>query len=145
MPPGFLWGGSPEPGRAPSPGSRGINESQKADESVGCGTGVPPHKIRSAEARSSMILLWILVVPLAAGGMSLAVNRRAAMEKINLSAFALVLALAGILVAQVLRDGSVSVWDGFLAADSLSALVVLLTAVVALACSVYAVGYFRDG
>src|SRR5207248_2061301 len=31
-----------------------------------------------------------------------------------------------------------------LAADSLSALVVLLTALVALACSVYAVGYFRD-
>ena len=91
-----------------------------------------------------MILLLILAVPLVAGAMSLAVNRRAAMEKINLSAFALVLALAGILVARVLRDGSVSVWSGFLAADSLSALVVLLTAVVALACSVYAIGYFRD-
>jgi hydrogenase-4 component F len=91
-----------------------------------------------------MILLFILAVPLAAGAMSLAVRRRAAMEKIDLSAFALLLALAAVLVAQVLRDGSVSMWDGFLAADSLSALVVLLTAVVALACSVYAVGYFRD-
>ena len=91
-----------------------------------------------------MILLLILAVPLAAGVMSLAARKRAAMEKINVSAFALVLALAGILVAQVLRDGSVSIWDGFLQADSLSALVVLLTAAVALACSVYAVGYFRD-
>jgi hydrogenase-4 component F len=91
-----------------------------------------------------MILLLILAVPLAAGAMSLAARKRAAMEKINVSAFALVLALAAILVARVLRDGSVSIWDGFLEADSLSALVVLLTAAVALACSVYAVGYFRD-
>ena len=36
------------------------------------------------------------------------------MEKINLGAFVLVLALAGILVAQVLRAGRVSAWDGFL-------------------------------
>src|SRR5207245_11586034 len=33
---------------------------------------------------------------------------------------------------------------GFLHADSLSALVVLLTAFIALVCSIYAVGYFRD-
>ena len=55
-----------------------------------------------------MILLSILAVPLAAGAMSFAANKRPAMEKINLGAFALVLTLAGILVAQVLRDGSVS-------------------------------------
>jgi hydrogenase-4 component F len=91
-----------------------------------------------------MILLFILAVPLAAGAMSYAANKRPAMEKINLGAFGLVLTLAGILVVQVLRDGRVSAWDGFLEADSLSALVVLLTAVVALACSVYAIGYFRD-
>jgi hydrogenase-4 component F len=91
-----------------------------------------------------MILVLILVVPLIASAASFAARRRAAMEAINLGAFAIVLALAAALVAQVLRAGSTSVWNGFLAADSLSALVVLLTAFVALVCSVYAVGYFRD-
>src|SRR5260370_28404611 len=66
------------------------------------------------------------------------------MEAINLAGFAALLACAVLLAWQVLQRGSVSMWSGFLAADSLSALVVLLTAVVALACSVYAVGYFRE-
>ena len=38
----------------------------------------------------------------------------------------------------------VSLWDGFLYADALSALVILLNASVALVCSVYAVGYLRE-
>jgi hydrogenase-4 component F len=66
------------------------------------------------------------------------------MEVVNLSAFGALFLLAVALVAQVLRTGSVSAWNGFLRADSLSALVVLLTAFVGLICSVYAVGYFRD-
>jgi hydrogenase-4 component F len=53
------------------------------------------------------------------------------------------LCLAIALAAQVLRSGSVSLWHGFFYADALSALVVLLSAFVALVCSVYAVGYFR--
>jgi hydrogenase-4 component F len=65
------------------------------------------------------------------------------MEMVNLTAFAIMLGLAALLVAQVLRDGPVSLWDGFFYADALSALVVLLSAFVSLVCSIYAVGYFR--
>jgi len=91
-----------------------------------------------------MILLPILAIPFAAGALSFAARKRPAMEAINLGAFAMLLLLAVTLAAQVLREGSISMWNGFLYADSLSALIVLLTAFVALACSVYAVGYFRD-
>jgi hydrogenase-4 component F len=65
------------------------------------------------------------------------------MEAVNLSAFTITLGLAAALGIRVLNNGPVSLWDGFLYADALSALVVLLTAFVALACAVYAVGYFR--
>ncbi|MGA8151390.1 MAG: hydrogenase 4 subunit F [Terriglobales bacterium] len=65
------------------------------------------------------------------------------MEVINLAAFAILFGMAAVLVARVLRNGSVSLWNGFFYADALSALVVLLSAFVAMVCSVYAVGYFR--
>jgi hydrogenase-4 component F len=91
-----------------------------------------------------MLLFAILSIPLVAGGMSFAARKRRAMEAINLGGFAALFLMAAALAAQVLRVGTVSLWSGFLAADSLSALVVLLTAFVALACSVYAVGYFRE-
>jgi len=65
------------------------------------------------------------------------------MEVVNLAAFAILLSLAVGLVAQVLRSGPVSLWDGFFYADALSALLVLLSAFVSLVCSIYAVGYFR--
>jgi hydrogenase-4 component F len=92
----------------------------------------------------AMILLAILAVPLAAGALSFAARKRTVMEAINLGAFGVVFVLAIALVRTILRTGSISAWNGFLYADSLSALVVLLTALVALICSVYAVGYFRD-
>ena len=66
------------------------------------------------------------------------------MEAVNLAAFAVLLGLAGTLAFQVLRRGTVSLWNGFLYADALSALVVLLSAFVAFACSIYAIGYFRQ-
>jgi len=90
-----------------------------------------------------MILLWLLIVPLAAGPLAFFVRRRSFMESVNLFAFAVLLCLAGALGVRVLRSGPVSVWDGFFYADALSALVVLLSAFVALVCSIYAVGYFR--
>jgi hydrogenase-4 component F len=90
-----------------------------------------------------MILLGLLIVPLAAGPLAFLLRRRRVMEVINLAAFAILFGLAAVLVAQVLRNGSVSLWNGFFFADALSALVVLLSAFVALVCSVYAVGYFR--
>ena len=90
-----------------------------------------------------MILLGLLIVPLAAGPLAFFLRRRRLMELVNLAAFAILLGLAIVLVAQVLRGGSVSLWNGFFYADALSALVVLLSAFVALVCSIYAVGYFR--
>jgi len=90
-----------------------------------------------------MILLGLLIVPLAAGPLAFFLRRRHMMEVVNLAAFAILLGLAAVLVAQVLRSGPVSLWDGFFYADALSALVVLLSAFVSLVCSIYAVGYFR--
>jgi hydrogenase-4 component F len=90
-----------------------------------------------------MILLGLLIVPLAAGPLAFFLRRRHMMEAVNLAAFAILLGLAAGLVAQVLRSGPVSLWDGFFYADALSALVVLLSAFVSLVCSIYAVGYFR--
>ena len=66
------------------------------------------------------------------------------MEAINLAAFGLTFLLSLAVAAEVLRSGAISLWDGFLYADSLSALVILLTASVALVCAVYAVGYLRE-
>ena len=90
-----------------------------------------------------MILLGLLIVPLGAGPLAFFLRGRRAMEMINLGAFAILFGMSTILVAQVLRSGSVSLWNGFFYADALSTLVVLLSAFVALVCSIYAVGYFR--
>ncbi len=90
-----------------------------------------------------MILLWLLIVPLVASPLAFVLRKRHFMEAVNLAAFAVLLCLAAALGVQVLRSGSVSLWDGFLYADALSGLVVLLSAFVALVCSIYAVGYFR--
>ena len=90
-----------------------------------------------------MILLWLLIVPFAAGPLAFFLRRRPKVEVVNLAAFGIELCLAAALAAQVLRNGPVSLWQGFFYADALSALVVLLSAFVALACSIYGVGYFR--
>lgn len=91
-----------------------------------------------------MLLPAILAVPLVAAPASFFARGRRLMESVNLAAFAALFVLAVALVARVLRTGAISAWDGFLRADSLSALVVLLTAFVGLVCSIYAVGYFRE-
>jgi hydrogenase-4 component F len=91
-----------------------------------------------------MILLLILAVPMSAGAYSFVCRKRAQMEAANLGSFTVLLLLSLWLAARVLREGSVTLWDAFFAADALSALVVLLTALVAVACSAYAIGYFRD-
>ena len=91
-----------------------------------------------------MILAFLLAVPLAGGVSSALARRRREMEAINLAAFGMTFLLALAVAAGVLRAGAISLWDGFLYADSLSALVILLTASVALVCAVYAVGYLRE-
>ena len=91
-----------------------------------------------------MLLIALLLVPVATAVLAALSRRRPAMEAVNLAGFALTFLLALALGAAVLGSGPVSLWDGFLYADALSALVILLTAFVAVLCSVYAVGYLRD-
>src|SRR2546428_9380154 len=92
----------------------------------------------------SFELMLLLFVPLMAGLLCLATDSRVWWERLNLLAFALLVPLALKLGADVLQDGSVSALGGFLRADALSALVIGLIVFVALACAIYAVGYFRD-
>ena len=91
-----------------------------------------------------MILVALLLAPLTAAALSFLARKREAMEAFNLAGFVATFALAFLLAGRVLRQGPVSYWDNFLYADHLSALVILLTASMALLCSVYAVGYIRD-
>ncbi len=91
-----------------------------------------------------MLLVALPLAPLAAAVFSYFARERPSMEKINLAGFATTFLLAVLLCGQVLAGGVVSQWNGFLYADHLSALVILLTATVALLCSAYAVGYLRE-
>lgn len=90
-----------------------------------------------------MIILLLLIIPLLAALLCLMVRSRAWWERLNLLAFGTVAGLAVLLGLDVAYQGKVSALGGFLQADALSALVVGLTAFVALVCGVYAVGYFR--
>jgi hydrogenase-4 component F len=94
----------------------------------------------------SLVLVLLLAVPLVAALLCLATRSRAAWEGINLFAFAVIAGLAawlGIEVARQAGAAPVTALGGFLRADALSAVVIGLTAFVGLACSIYAVGYFR--
>jgi hydrogenase-4 component F len=91
-----------------------------------------------------MLLIALLLVPFATAAASFYAHRRKAMESVNLVGFVVVFLIAIALAAQVLASGTVSLANGFFYADSLSALVILLTSSVALVCSTYAIGYLRD-
>ena len=91
-----------------------------------------------------MLLIALLLIPTATAAASFFARRRQSMEAANLAGFAGVFLAAVILAAQVLAHGTVSMGNGFFYADSLSALVILLTASVALVCSNYSIGYLRD-
>jgi hydrogenase-4 component F len=91
-----------------------------------------------------MLLIVLLFVPIATAVASFLARRRAAMEAINLAGFAAIFLVAVALAARVLAAGTVSLANGFFYADALSALVVLLTASVALVCASYSIGYLRD-
>ena len=90
-----------------------------------------------------MVLILLLIVPLAAALLCLAVSSSRWWERLNLCAFAGVAVLASVIGCEVNQRGPLTALGGFLRADSLSALVIGLTAFVALVCSIYAVGYFR--
>src|SRR5438309_11345729 len=91
-----------------------------------------------------MLLTFLVLVPLLTGLACWPLHKRAVLERLNLLAFAIVAVLAAWLGAEVLARGTVEAFGGFLRADALSALVVGLTAFVALVCGIYAVGYLRE-
>src|SRR5947209_13922208 len=92
----------------------------------------------------STVLILLLAVPLLAGLSCLAIRSRSWWEGVNLAAFVLLAGLALLLGVEVAcGHGKVTALDGFLQADALSALVIGLTAFVALVCAIYAIGYFR--
>jgi len=91
-----------------------------------------------------MLLVALLLVPVATAVASFFARRRTAMEVANLVGFGAVFLIAVALAARVLAAGTVSLANGFFYADALSALVILLTASVALVCSTYSIGYLRD-
>ena len=65
------------------------------------------------------------------------------MEIIHLLSAVAAFGLAIRLAAEVLATGQSSAWSGYLFADHLSALVLLLTAFVYLVCAPYSIGYLR--
>ena len=90
-----------------------------------------------------MTLVLLLLAPLVEAAACALLFSRQWMERISVASAAVNLILAALLVRAVARYQSVSAFDGFLYADALSALVVVLTAFVAFVCAIYAVGYFR--
>ena len=90
-----------------------------------------------------MLLMLLLAVPLLAGVVCLFLRSARALEALNVTAFAIVAAVALLLVRATSHGQTVTALDGFFYADSLSTLVIALTAFVALVCSLYAVGFFR--
>jgi hydrogenase-4 component F len=91
-----------------------------------------------------MLLPLIILVPLTAGLLCLVVRSRTASEWLNLLAFIIVAALATTLATDIVKHGTVTALNGFLRADALSALTILLISFVALGCGIYAIGYFRQ-
>jgi hydrogenase-4 component F len=91
-----------------------------------------------------MLLTLLVLVPLVTGLVCWRVRERVVVERLNLLAFGVLAAGAAWLGSSVLSRGTVEAFGGLLRADALSALVVGLTAFVALACGIYAVGYLRE-
>ena len=91
-----------------------------------------------------MLLTLLVLVPLLTGLVCWSLRERAVLERLNLLAFGIIAVLAVWLGAEVLAHGTVEAFGGFLRVDALSALVVGLTAFVALVCGIYAVGYLRE-
>src|ERR1051325_3887080 len=70
-------------------------------------------------------------------------RQQRAWEWLNLACFVGVAALASNVCAAVIREKELVALQGFFRVDALSALILAVTAFVALATSIYAIGYFR--
>jgi hydrogenase-4 component F len=90
-----------------------------------------------------MDLVLLLSIPVVSGLLCLGTHQRRWWERLNLVAFLAVAVLALDICAGVMRQGELRRLGGFLRVDALGALIIGLTAFVALATAIYAVGYFR--
>src|SRR5262245_33549307 len=90
-----------------------------------------------------MELTLLLLVPLVSGLLCLRTRSQVWWERLHVASFALVMVLATIVACKTAREHKISELGGFLQADALSAIVIILIAFVALVCAIYAVGYFR--
>jgi len=86
-----------------------------------------------------MLLILLLLIPVATAAASYFARRRTVMEAVNLAGFGAIFFASVVLGTRVLADGTVSLANGFFYADALSALVILLTASVALICASYSI------
>lgn len=91
-----------------------------------------------------MTIPLLLLIPLAASGLTAVARGRRVAEVIHLLSAVGGFAMAVVLAGEVLANGQASAWGGYLFADHLSALVVLLTAAVYLFCAPYSIGYLRS-
>ena len=91
-----------------------------------------------------MLLTLLVLVPVLTGVVCWPLRQRAMLERLNLLAFGIVAVIGAWLSAEVLARGTVEAFGGFLRVDALSALVVGLTAFVALVCGIYAIGFLRQ-
>lgn len=90
-----------------------------------------------------LLLLSLVLVPLLAAGICLALGGRAGTTRVTLVALATLLTLAIVLAARVLGSGDVQAAGGWLHADGLATLVACIVAGVALPCAAYGADYMR--
>ncbi len=96
----------------------------------------------------SSTLIWLLVIPLIAAAAALLARfvgrlARAALETIHLLSVTAVLVLVLIIAWQVLEQGEVAAWHGWLRVDAMGALFVIIVGLLSFLAGIYSIGYTR--
>ena len=89
------------------------------------------------------MLALLLILPLLTAAACLIAGGRRWWERLNLVGFGFTAIVAAAIGFRVAEHGKISQLNGFLQADGLSAIVVVLTGFVSFVCAIYAIGYFR--
>lgn len=91
-----------------------------------------------------MLLTTLLLVPLLAAGACLLLKRRRWLELVTVASEVIVLILAGIATAMVMRNGHIDELAEWLYADALSMVVLLVIAFISFTAALYSPGYLRE-
>jgi hydrogenase-4 component F len=94
-----------------------------------------------------MVMMWLLLTPLVASALCWIVPRRrwlAWLESVTLASGALSLALAGLAAWRLRSQGHLEALGGWLYADALSGITVLIIAFVGFTAALYSIGYLRE-